>query len=57
MKPKITRFEVIDHTAKSRDTENQGRRIVHYGHVELSYQDGDQTLKVFLIDKAPDEKK
>jgi hypothetical protein len=38
--PKVTRFEVIDDT---------GRAYVMYNaNVELSYQDGARTLKVFL---------
>lgn len=37
----VTRFEVIDNVA--------GRIVVRYGvEVELSYQDGGKTLKVFL---------
>ena len=45
---KVNRFEVIDHTS-----EKLGREIVKYGvDVELSFQDDDKTLKVFLTDKA-----
>lgn len=45
----ITRFEVIDHTAKKR-----GRIVVEYNvNVELSLQDESRTLKVFLTDKKP----
>ena len=45
---KVNRFEVIDHTS-----EKLGREIVKYGvNVELSFQDDDKTLKVFLTDKA-----
>lgn len=40
---KITRFEVIDET---------GRIVVRYGvDVQLSFQDDDRTLKVFLSKK------
>jgi hypothetical protein len=37
----VTRVEVID---------NSGRAYVNYraGHVEISYQDGGRTLKVFI---------
>ena len=43
----ITRFEVIDHTRKK-----QGRIVVEYNiNVELSLQDENRTLKVFLTDK------
>jgi hypothetical protein len=43
----ITRFEVIDHTKKK-----QGRIVVEYDvNVELSLQDENRTLKVFLTDK------
>jgi hypothetical protein len=43
----ITRFEVIDHTKKKR-----GRIVVEYNvNVELSLQDENKTLKVFLTDK------
>jgi hypothetical protein len=43
----ITRFEVIDHTKKK-----QGRIVVEYNvNVELSLQDENRTLKVFLTDK------
>ena len=42
----VTRFEVIDHTAR-----NSLRAIVRYDvSVELSYQDEGKTLKVFLKD-------
>lgn len=45
---KVNRFEVIDHTS-----EKLGRELVKYGvDVELSFQDDDKTLKVFLTDKA-----
>ncbi len=41
---KITRFEVIDET---------GRLLVKYGvSVELSFQDNNRTLKVFLTDRG-----
>lgn len=47
----ITRFEVIDHTAKN---EKRGRIVVEYNvNVELSLQDESRTLKVFLTDKKP----
>ena len=43
----VTRFEVIDHTRKK-----QGRIVVEYNvNVELSLQDENRTLKVFLTDK------
>ncbi len=43
----ITRFEVIDHTKKK-----VGRIVVEYNvNVELSLQDENRTLKVFLTDK------
>jgi hypothetical protein len=43
----VTRFEVIDHTSKKR-----GRIVVEYNvNVELSLQDENRTLKVFLTDK------
>jgi len=43
----ITRFEVIDHTSKKR-----GHIVVEYNvNVELSLQDENRTLKVFLTDK------
>ena len=39
----INRFEVIDNT---------GRKIVKYNKdIELSFQDDDKTLKVFIKDK------
>jgi len=47
MTKSITRFEVIDHTKKKR-----GRIVVEYNvNVELSLQDDNKTLKVFLTDK------
>jgi len=47
MTKSITRFEVIDHTSKKR-----GRIVVEYNvNVELSLQDENRTLKVFLTDK------
>ena len=43
----VTRFEVIDHTSKKK-----GRIVVEYNvNVELSLQDENKTLKVFLTDK------
>lgn len=43
----ITRFEVIDHTSKQ-----GGRIVVEYNvNVELSLQDDNRTLKVFLTDQ------
>jgi hypothetical protein len=43
----VTRFEVIDHTKKK-----AGRIVVEYNvNVELSLQDENRTLKVFLTDK------
>lgn len=45
----ITRFEVIDHTSKNN---KRGRIVVEYNvNVELSLQDENRTLKVFLTDK------
>ena len=45
----ITRFEVIDHTLKNN---KRGRIVVEYNvNVELSLQDENRTLKVFLTDK------
>ena len=47
---KITRFEVIDHTA-----DMLGRMLVKYGvNVEVSIQDDGRTMKVFLTDKIID---
>jgi len=47
------RFEVIDH----RSANPIGRILYAEGKVELSYQDGGKTLKVFITDspKTPDE--
>jgi len=49
---KITRVEVIDHTDKG-----EGREFVRYydGPVEvnLSLQDDDRTLKIFISNKEP----
>jgi hypothetical protein len=43
----VTRFEVIDRTKKK-----GGRIVVEYNvNVELSLQDENRTLKVFLTDK------
>ena len=43
---RVTRFEVIDHTAR-----NSLRAIVRHGvNVDLSYQDDGKTLKVFIND-------
>lgn len=50
---KVTRFEVIDHTSKKR-----GRIVVEYDvKVELSLQDDNRTLKVFLTNRSNDNKK
>ena len=47
MTKSITRFEVIDHTSKK-----GGRIVVEYNvNVELSLQDDNKTLKVFLTDQ------
>lgn len=47
IEPKVSRFELIDHTAKKR-----GRMVVEYGvDVEVSIQDDGRTMKVFLTDK------
>jgi hypothetical protein len=44
---KVTRFEVIDHTSKK-----GGRVLVEKGvKIELSLQDDNRTLKVFLTDQ------
>ena len=49
---KITRFEVIDHTA-----DMLGRMLVKYGvNVDISIQDDGRTMKVFLTDKINNEK-
>ena len=46
----VTRFEVIDHTSKQ-----GGRIVVEYGvKVELSLQDDNRTLKVFLTNQNKD---
>jgi hypothetical protein len=43
----VTRFEVID---------RNGRQIVNYNvNVELSFQDEDKTLKVFITDKIKEK--
>jgi hypothetical protein len=48
---KVTRFEVIDYTKANKDV---ARVLVKYDvKVELSYQDDDRTLKVFLSDQEP----
>ena len=45
----VTRFELIDHR---HDVPYFGRAFVAYNcSVELSYQDGGRTLKVFVTDK------
>jgi hypothetical protein len=47
------RFEVIDHR---KTADPIGRILYAEGEVELSYQDGGKTLKVFITDpKTPDE--
>ena len=49
--PKITRLEVINHAKNDRPV---GRILTLYKElgdfksIELSYQDGDKTLKIFL---------
>jgi len=49
--PKITRLEVINHATNDRPT---GRLLTLYQElgdfksIELSYQDGGRTLKIFL---------
>jgi len=44
--PTVTRLEVIDHT-----TNGKGRVFTNRNcQIELSYQDGKQTLKVFVTD-------
>ena len=43
----VTRFEVIDHSG-----DKPGRVLVKYGvNVEMSIQDDDKTLKIFLTDE------
>lgn len=50
---KVTRFEVIDHTK-----DGGGRVLVKYDvSVELSLQDDNRTLKVFLYNRLPVDKK
>lgn len=44
---KVTRFDLVDHR-----TNGLGRTQYNNVDVELSYQDDDRTLKVFLSDKA-----
>ena len=36
--PQLSRLEIID---------PEGRKLVYYGGMQLSYQDNDQTLKIF----------
>lgn len=53
--PRVTRVEVLDHR---RGAEPFGRVFSarDVGHVELSYQDGGRTLKIFLdgeVDQRP----
>jgi len=50
---KVTRFEVINHNAKN--DMGYGRILTlskemnSFNYIELSYQDDDKTLKVFLV--------
>lgn len=41
--PKVTRFEVVDHTGRV--------YVIYNAEVELSYQDDARTLKVFVKPK------
>jgi hypothetical protein len=55
---KVTRFEVIDHTTRVSEAEPRGRMFSDsYCMVELSFQDGDRTLKVFVTDREDKEKR
>jgi hypothetical protein len=49
----LTRFEVIDHRAKQFPEDQRGRVFAVQDDVtiELSYQDDNRTLKVFINDK------
>lgn len=42
---KLTRVEIINHTQKDREI---GRIFTYRGGVELSFQDGGKTLKIFI---------
>jgi hypothetical protein len=49
----VTRFEVIDHRSGDVHPVERGRiYAAHECSVELSYQDGGRTLKVFVTDRA-----
>lgn len=49
----VTRFEVIDHRDKPPGDPKFGRVFTAWDcKIELSYQDGGQTLKVFVNDRA-----
>ena len=41
----VNRVEIINHTQTDKEI---GRIFVYYGEVVLSFQDGNQTLKVFI---------
>lgn len=50
---KVTRFEVIDHRQSRTSASDSARALVVYGaKVELSFQDYNRTLKVFLSDPS-----
>lgn len=52
---KVRRLEIIDHTASAENQGQSGRILVKMDwklKVELSYQDDDRTLKIFLTDRS-----
>ena len=44
----VNRFEVIDHREKAPDA---GRCFISRGKIELSFQDDNKTLKIFVNDR------
>jgi hypothetical protein len=52
----VTRFEVIDHRNPTAETGDTFGRVfsAHGCRIELSYQDGGQTLKVFVHSLPPE---
>jgi hypothetical protein len=49
---RVTRFEVIDHRAEDEFRGKRGRVFTARPcKIELSYQDGGKTLKVFITDR------
>jgi hypothetical protein len=51
---RVNRFEVIDHRKKDMDERGYARAFQALGaKIELSFQDGGQTLKVFVSDADP----